>query len=66
MTLSNLLFADKQRDDLLVAPRMEAMLGLHLATRPSSEKVHRFRTPDQALAAYKRGEVALNDQVELG
>jgi hypothetical protein len=66
MTLSNLLFADKQRDDLLVAPRMEAMLGLHLATRPPSEKVHRFRTPDQALAAYKRGEVALNDQVELG
>jgi hypothetical protein len=65
MTLSHLLFSDKQRDDLLVSPRMEAMLGLHLATRSPSSKVHQFKTRDEALAAYKRGEVALNDQVEL-
>jgi len=66
MTMSHLLFADKQKDDLLVVPRMEATLGLHLATRPGNGKPRHFQSREAAMAAYKRGEVALNDIVEFG
>lgn len=68
MTLSNLIFGDKTRDELMVAPAMEAVLGVHLATklpaRPDG-KVHKFKTKADALAAYKRGELSLQDKVEI-
>lgn len=67
MTLSNLLFNDEQKDDLMVFPRMEAVLGLHVATsRVADGKVHKFKTKGDALAAYKRGELSLHDKVEIG
>jgi len=67
MTLSNLIFGDKSRDELMVAPGHEAVLGIHLATSKKSDgKAHKYKTQAEALAAYKRGELKLNDLVEIG
>jgi DNA-directed RNA polymerase subunit beta' len=68
MTLSNLIFGDKSRNDLLVKPAMEAVLGIYMATKkgPGDGKVHKFTDKAQALIAYKAGLVALNDKVEIG
>jgi hypothetical protein len=69
MTLSNLLFSDREKDSLMVAPRMEAMLGVHLASKAESsanDKVRHFKNREEALAAYKRGEITLNTRVEVG
>jgi hypothetical protein len=66
MTLSHLVFSDKQRDDLLVKPAMEAVLGLHLASKTAGGgKVHTFKTVAEAMAAYNRGELQLHDPVEI-
>jgi len=69
MTLSNLLFSDREKDSLMVAPRMEAMLGVHLASKAEGSangKTHKFKTKADAYAAYKRGEITLNTKVEVG
>jgi DNA-directed RNA polymerase beta subunit len=69
LTLSNLLFADREKNSLMVAPRMEAMLGIHLATKAvgsDNAKTHHFKTKADAYAAYKRGEINLNTKVEVG
>ena len=69
MTLSNLLFSDREKDSLMVAPRMEAMLGVHLASKAegsTNAKTHSFKTKADAYAAYKRGEISLNTKVEVG
>lgn len=67
MTLSNLVFGDRAHDDLMVAPRMEAVLGVALASKDKKPdgKVHKFKTRADAMAAYKRGEISLHDQVEI-
>jgi DNA-directed RNA polymerase beta' subunit len=67
MTLSNLLFGDRSKDDLMIAPTMEAVLGMHLATmapKPGG-KVHHYKTKADAMAAYHRGEITLQDHVEI-
>jgi DNA-directed RNA polymerase subunit beta len=69
MTLSNLIFNDKQYNDLMVLPDHEAVLGVHLASKaPAAKpgKVHKFKTKSDAMAAYKKGEITLQDQVEIG
>jgi DNA-directed RNA polymerase beta subunit len=67
MTLSNLIFGDKQKNDLMVAPSMEAVMGVHLATlKPADGKVHKFKTKADAMAAYKAGKISLNDKIEVG
>lgn len=66
MTLSRLLFTDRRPGALNVAPEMESILGLSRATRESSEKkMRRFTSTEAALAAYHRGEIELNDPVEI-
>jgi len=69
MTLSNLLFSDREQNSLMVAPRMEAMLGVHLATKAEGSvngQTHKFKTKADAMAAYKRGEIGLHTKVEVG
>jgi DNA-directed RNA polymerase beta subunit len=68
MTLSNLVFGDRSRDQLMVEPAMEAVLGVHIATqqKKGDGKIHKFKTKEEALAAYKKGELNLHDQVEIG
>lgn len=64
MTLSHLLFSDRKPGVLNVAPDMEAVLGLHRATQDSSNKrTKSFESSKDALAAYHRNEIALNDPI---
>jgi len=66
MLLSNLLFGDKTKSDLLVFPQHEAIVGVHLASNAKDGKKYRFKTKAEALAAYRRGEIALNAEIEIG
>jgi DNA-directed RNA polymerase beta subunit len=66
MTLSSMIFADKRPGVLNVAPEMESLMGLNRATRaPSREKTRHFASQEEAMAAYHRGEIALNDPIEI-
>ena len=58
---------DKVKNKLWVIPNMEAVIGMHLATakESSGKAVKKFKTRDAALAAYRRGEIAVNDPVEV-
>lgn len=69
MMLSQLIFADTRKNSLMVSPRMEAMLGIHLASDAKAKagaKTVKFKTKEEALAAYHRGEITLNTPVEVG
>jgi DNA-directed RNA polymerase beta subunit len=67
LTLSKLLFSDKSRDDLMVFPQHEAIIGAYLATAKGPRGAKRkFKTKADALAAYKRGEISLDTPVEIG
>lgn len=67
LTLSKLLFSDKSRDDLMIFPQHEAIIGAYLATSKTPKGAKRkFKTKADALAAYKRGEITLETPVEIG
>jgi DNA-directed RNA polymerase beta subunit len=68
MTLSHLVFGDRNKDDLMVAPTMEAVLGIARASAMSAsdKPVRKFKNKAEALAAYHRGDIKLNDPVEIG
>lgn len=66
MTISKMLFGDRSRDNLLVAPTMEAVLGVHLASQPATgKKLHTYKSQAEAVAAWKRGEINISDPVEI-
>jgi len=67
MTVSKLVFSDARPDDLVHGPRMEAALGLFYATAPKSGgSTKKFKDKAAAVAAYRRGDVKLTDEVEIG
>jgi len=67
MTLSNLLFGDKTKSDLLVFPQHEAIMGIHHASKAGKGKTkHRFKNQAAALEAYKQGKIGLTDFVQIG
>ncbi len=66
MTLSHMIFADKRPGVLNVVPEMESILGLHRATQaPSDKKTKHFESQEEAMAAYHKGEIELNDPIEI-
>lgn len=66
MTLSHLIFADKRPGVLNIAPEMESLIGLNRATAaPSSKAVQHYGSQEDAMAAYHKGEIALNDPIEI-
>jgi DNA-directed RNA polymerase beta subunit len=66
MTLSHMIFADKRPGVLNIAPEMESVLGLHRATKgPSDKKTRHFESSAEAMAAYHKGEIELNDPIEI-
>lgn len=67
MTLSNLLLSDQQRNKLMVFPQHEAIIGYTLAAKAkgNSSAVRKFASRDEALAAYRRGELKLEDNIEV-
>jgi DNA-directed RNA polymerase beta subunit len=56
------------RFDVHYTPTQEFLLGLYQATRKrkASGKAHRFASMEDLRRAYRRGEVALTDQVVIG
>jgi DNA-directed RNA polymerase subunit beta len=68
MTLSSILFHDKtKRNNLLSYPKHESVMGIVKSVLPkSSKKARRFKTKQEAIAAYNRGELTINDPVEIG
>jgi DNA-directed RNA polymerase beta subunit len=66
LLLSNQLFADRKPGFLNVAPDMEAVIGLHRATQHGPGPVRKFRSKQEALAAYRAGEIQLPNPVAIG
>lgn len=67
LTLSKLLFSDKNRDDLMVFPQHEAILGTWLATaKKEPGRAKKFKNKAAAMAAYRRGEISMTTQVTIG
>ena len=67
LTLSKLLFGDKSRDDLMVFPQHEAILGAYIATaKPDAGAIRRFKTKTDAMTAYKAGEIKMNSRIKIG
>jgi DNA-directed RNA polymerase subunit beta' len=66
MTLSNMLLADQTRDKLMAFPQHEAIIGFtHASKAVGTGPVHRFPTSEAAIAAWKRGELRLTDNIEI-
>ena len=66
LTLSHQIFADRRPGVLNVKPDMEAVIGLHRMTKePSNKKTKVFNSTEEVRAAYHRGEIELNDPIEV-
>jgi DNA-directed RNA polymerase beta' subunit len=68
MLLSNLLLSDQSRDKLMVMPRMESVMGITqaAAAMPNmNKKVRVFNSKEEALLAYRRGEIQLTDPIQV-
>jgi hypothetical protein len=67
LTLSKLLFSDKSRDDLMIFPQHEAILGTYMATsKPGTGAAKKFKNQADAMAAYRRGEIDLSTPIQIG
>ena len=67
MFLSNNVLGDRNPNTILAYPKQEAMAGLYKATlgKKSLGKTYKFKNTRDALAAYRRGELATTDNVEI-
>lgn len=67
LTLSSLLFSDKNRDDLMVFPQHEAILGVYQATsKRETGRAKAFKTKADAMEAYRLGKITMNTPVKIG
>lgn len=68
MTLSQLVLGDKNRNELMAVPGHESLIGIYWATKKAAPgaKVHKFKTTADAMAAYHKGELKIDDLVEIG
>lgn len=67
MTISKLLFSDRNRTNLLVYPQHETIIGTFLATSGTPKgQTRKFKTKADAVAAYKKGEINLDTPVIIG
>jgi DNA-directed RNA polymerase subunit beta' len=51
--------------DVHYYPRQEFLFGLHLASTAKKKGLKTFRAKADVLAAYKRGEIGVDDQIEV-
>lgn len=70
MTARTNFFSDKVKDDLLVAPRQEPVIGLWAATaknttQSKSAKRNRYASTDDAWKDYIAGKISLTDDIEV-
>ena len=67
MTLSNVLYGDKSRNDLLVFPQHEAIMGIaHAAESDDKNKPKVFKNQSDAMKAYRAGKIGLGTRVKIG
>ncbi len=67
MTLSNVLYGDKSRNDLLVFPQHEAIMGVAYASeKDDKNKPMSFTNQGDAMKAYKSGKIGLGTRVKIG
>lgn len=67
LTLSKVLFSDKNRTDLQVFPQHEAIIGVYAATANKDKgRARRFKTKADAMAAYRKGEISLKTPITIG
>jgi hypothetical protein len=60
---SRMLFSDRDYDKILPQPKHEHILGLSTASYRPSAKSHTFPSEAAALAAARKGQVSLNDDI---
>jgi DNA-directed RNA polymerase subunit beta' len=67
LTLSNLLFGDRNREHLIVFPQHESILGTYLATTDREDRAAvKFKDQGDAMSAYHKGEITLHTPVKIG
>jgi len=66
---SNLIWGDRNRTDLTMLPKHEAVWGIYkasIADNKNKKPVARFKSKEEVYQAWKRGEVDLGDKIEIG
>lgn len=63
---SRMLFSIKNRDQVVPTPKQEFILGLYQAQHRVPKRTTQFPDEKSALAAVRRGDVALSDEVVIG
>lgn len=67
MTLSNMLYGDKSRNDLLVFPQHEAIMGVaHASAADNKNTPVAFKNQGDAMKAYTSGQIDLGTRVKIG
>lgn len=64
MMASRMLWSIKDRSKTMANPKHEQILGLSMGQLPGGKR-HKFGNDDDAMAAIERGEVDLNDDIEI-
>lgn len=68
MTMSHLLLSDQSRNKLMAYPQHEAIIGITHALRyganPNS-KVRKFKSNAEAISAWRKGEIKVDDPYEV-
>jgi DNA-directed RNA polymerase subunit beta len=68
MTLPNLLLSDQTHNRLVAFPQHEAILGIahaSAAAPDTSKETRTFKSRDELLSAYRKGELKLTDPVKI-
>jgi DNA-directed RNA polymerase subunit beta' len=63
---SKMLFSIRDYEQVMPKPSQEMILGLYTANRRPSKRSFRFGSQAEALAAIKKGDVDLSDDVQIG
>ena len=62
---SKMLWSIKNQDSVVPLPAQEMILGLYTANKRPAKNKHKFASEAEALAAIRRGEIELSDDIEI-
>lgn len=62
---SRMLFSIRDQDKVVPLPKQEQILGMYTAAQRPAKAKHIFANEAQALAAIKKGQISLSDEVEI-
>jgi DNA-directed RNA polymerase subunit beta' len=66
MKLSNIIFGDKSKQDLLVFPQHEAIMGInHMSSLDDKNKPKIYKTDAEAMKDYSEGKIGLGTHVKI-